>query len=215
MEQDVGWRVKCEWERRKKSEEREGEHHSQGSLDRITGLSRGGKAGMVGIHIFIQGNGQLLHFWILIKIENSGYFLYTFACLLLLMETQNCSLYGYVSMGCITLSDVIFMRVCLESPFYRPHTVFYKDVNGKLMWLLANKKWLWQAVSESCCDVRLLLSTNMERQLLLNVSLMPRSVVQNTSSMSFFPPAFFLSILSSTQHMTRSKTDGGKELREK
>lgn len=54
------------------------------------------------------------------------------------------------------------------------------------MCLLANKNWHWQAVSSSCCYVLLLLSTNTERQVSLNVSRMPGSVVQSPSSMSFF-----------------------------
>lgn len=97
--------------------------------------------------VFLENNRETLLSWILIRTETSRYFPLTFACLLLLMESQSCSQYGYGSMGCITLSDVIFMSLSWISFLQTSHCLPYKDINGNLMCLLANEIWHRQTVS--------------------------------------------------------------------
>lgn len=53
---DKGWNVS------EKGEKGEGDYQSQRGLDRITRFLEGRETSMVGVHIFIQGNGQSLPF---------------------------------------------------------------------------------------------------------------------------------------------------------
>lgn len=80
----------------KKHEERKGEYQSEKLIQKKWVCKERQEKKKVAwwefrYSVFLVGNGESPHSRILIRIENSGYILHTFACLLLLTETQNCS----------------------------------------------------------------------------------------------------------------------------
>lgn len=138
---------------------------------------------------FFVGNGESLHSWILIWIENSGYSPAPHTCLSLTIN-GNLKLLP-IRLRFSGLHHLIWCNF-YESLSWIPSLqtsccLAYKDINGKLMCLLANKNWHWQAVSWSCCTS---VVVNQHGTPALVERIPNACVVQSPSSMSFISPCF-------------------------
>ncbi len=104
-----------------RKEEENGGYQHRRSEKRITGFEEGerrkkqsGVQIFIHLSVFLAANGKSLHS---ARIEN------IFSTHLPINGNSKLLPYSYAWTGRITLSDVIFMRVCLKSLYCRPHTV--------------------------------------------------------------------------------------------